>query len=112
MAGRYPTVPRDRRTCDGIVFDSKKEMDVYLGLKLRERLGEIKQLTHHPAYKCFIGGQHFTTYTPDFSYIINAENREEIVEVKSSGTRKDPAYRLRKKAAELQYGIHIREIVR
>ena len=107
---RFPVSPKPQRTVDGIVFDSKREAVRYGELKLLVRAGEIGALEIQPSYKVAIGGQHFCTYTADFRYVTN---RGELVieETKSTGTQKDAAYRLRKKAAELAYGFKVTEIV-
>lgn len=104
---RFPVVPVERRTVDGRVFDSGREARRYAELRLLERAGHITHLECQPAFPVSINGQHFCRFTGDFSYF---ENGQRVVEdVKSSGTAKDAAYRLRKKAAELFHGIKVRE---
>lgn len=110
--GRYPVSPKDQRTLDGIVFDSKAEKNRYAELKLMERAGEITQLELQPVFQTFIAGKPFCRVKFDFSYWRDHGTRRLIEDVKSTGTQKDQAYRLRKKAAELQYGISVVEIVR
>ena len=112
MANRFRVAPKDQRTLDGITFASKKEMMRYATLKLMERAGFISELQLQPEFKVFIHGKHFTTYTADFSYLEVAQARFVIEDVKSSGTNKDAAYRLRKKAAELHYGITVSEVIK
>ena len=107
--GRYPVVPVERRTVDGIVFASGGEAQLYAQLKLRERAGEISHLEPHPAFRVSINGDHFCRYTADFSYFENGE--QVVVEKSSTGTRKEPARKLRRKAAELFYRIKIMELV-
>ena len=58
-----------------------------------------------------IGGKHFCTYTADFVYFDVALGREVIEDSKSTGTAKDAAYRLRKKAAQLHHRINIDEVI-
>lgn len=107
---RFPVVPVERRTVDGIVFASGREAKRYAELKLLERAGEISRLELQPAFPVLIKGQTFCTYTADFSYF---ERGYWIVEdVKSSGTAKDAAYRLRKKAAVLFHSITVREAMK
>ena len=106
--GRFPVSPKGGRTWDGIVFASKREMHRYIALKEREAHGGISRLELQPAFPVLIKGQRFCTYHADFSYV---ENGVVVIEdVKSSGTAKDQAFRLRKKAAEIYYGIKIVEI--
>lgn len=105
--GRFPVAPKEQRTMDGIVFDSKREMERYAHLKMLQACGVISHLELQPSFTVNINGKKLCTYSADFAYF---ENGNRIVEdVKSSGTRKDGAYRLRKKAAELQFFINVRE---
>ncbi len=107
MARRFPVVPEELRTMDGIVFDSKTEMTRYANLKILEKAGIIKDIERQPSFPVDIAGKHYCTYTADFKYF-NIEDEEVILEdVKTTGTVKDPAYALRKKAAELFYGVNI-----
>jgi len=107
---RYKVSPVQERTLDGIVFASKKEMNRYAELKLHSRAGIISDLELQPEFKVSINGIHYCTYTADFKY--TRDGQCVIEELKSSGTAKDAAYRLRKKAAELFYGIKIEVIVK
>ena len=109
--GRFPVVEKSRRTMDGIVFDSGAEMRRYAVLKLRERAGEIADLELQPKYPVPIGGAHYCTFTPDFRYRDVASGRTIVEDKKTTGTQKDAAYRLRKKAAELHYGIQVLEVM-
>lgn len=98
-----------RTTVDGITFDSKREAKRYGELKLLQRAGEIGELQAHPGFPVSINDRHFCLYTADFQYRDLKTGSLVVEDVKSSGTRKDTAYRLRKKAAELYYGIIITE---
>ena len=112
MGARFKVAPIHERTVDGIVFASKKEASRYVVLKRLERIGEIHDLQLQPAFKTFISGKHFCTYTADFSYWVDHKRRQIVEDVKSTGTAKDAAYRLRKKAAELQYGFKVTEVIK
>jgi hypothetical protein len=105
--------PAKRTTVDGITFDSKREAKRYGELRLLERAGEIRALQIQPAFLVWIKDELFCTYTADFQYIDLRRSpdghRMVIEDCKSSGTAKDTAYRLRKKAAELFYGIKVTE---
>lgn len=107
MVSRFKVSPKIERTVDGIVFDSKREAARYSQLKLSEKAGFIKNLELQPEYPVEINGKHYCTYTPDFRYVEAQTGKLIIEEVKSTGTMKDPAYRLRKKAAELFHNIEI-----
>lgn len=114
MGGRYKAVPV---VIDGLRFASKKEAARYGELCLLQKAGEIKDLECQPAFKVQVGGLHFCTYTADFRYRKLHHPWSSvwvtvIEEVKSSGSRKDAAYRLRRKAAELFHGVEVTEVVR
>jgi chloramphenicol O-acetyltransferase len=111
MPSRYPVADKKDRFCDGILFDSKKELSRYRELKLLEKGGVIRNLEVHPCFCVAIKDEPFCTYTADFSYYWASSGKQEIEDVKSTGTRKDAAYRLRKKAAELFYGIKVTEVI-
>jgi hypothetical protein len=98
------------RTLDGVEFASKLEMKRYAELKMLLRAGEILDLELQPEFRVSINGQHFCTYTADYAY--TEKEQRVIEELKSSGTAKDAAYRLRKKAAELFYGVKVRVIIK
>jgi len=107
---RFNVSPVEERTLDGIAFASKKEMRRYAELRLLQKAGEVQDLELQPEFRVSINGEHYCTYTADFAYI---EKGERVVEeLKSTGTAKDAAFRLRKKAAELFYGIKVRMIIK
>lgn len=109
-AGRFPRAAKADRTRDGHVFDSKAEASRYSHLKLLERVGEISDLELQPSWDVMIGSQKLCTFTADFSYV--CKRRGPVIEdVKSTGTEKDPAYRLRKRAAQLAHGITVDEVI-
>ena len=93
---------------DGISFDSRKESARYVVLKLRQKAGEISDLTLQPKFDIVINGVKVCSYVADFSY---TENGVKVVEdVKSEVTRKLPTYRLKNKLMRAVHGIAIREI--
>lgn len=108
---RFQTVEPARRTMDGIVFASQKEMKRYAELKLLVRAGEISELSLQPKFEIEAGGELFCTYTADFAYR-EKDGTYIVEEVKSTGTAKDAAYKLRKKAAEIAFGIKVREVIK
>lgn len=111
MAARFAVVDKSRRTMDNIVFDSAKEMRRYAELKMMQRARAIRDLEHHPKFSVSINGRHYCNFTPDFRYHDLDSGLTIIEEVKSTGTVKDPAYNLRRKAAELFHGITVMEII-
>lgn len=110
--GRFQVAPKSERTIDGICFDSKKEATRYAELKLLERAGHIHSLTTQQEFIVEIKGKRLCVYTADFHYYDRVRGRTVVEEVKSSGTAKDAAYRLRRKAAELAHGITVDEVIR
>ena len=105
--GRFPKSPAELRTFEGIVFDSKLEMQRWADLRQREKAGMICELTYHPVYKVSINGFHFCSYEADAKYRDTETGEWTVEDSKSSGTARDPAFRLRKKAVELFFGIQV-----
>jgi len=107
---RFQVSAPEHRTVDDIVFDSKREAARYVELKRRQEMGFISHLTLQPEYRVEIDGKPYCRFTADFGYF---EGGQSVVEdVKSSGTAKDAAYRLRKKAAELFFKIKVVEVLK
>ena len=96
---------------DGHLFDSKKEAVRYGLLKMRESLGEITHLELQPEFRCVVNGVLVCKYRADFAYF--EEGRGRIIEdVKSAITRKNRAYRIKKKLVEALYpGVTIVEVM-
>lgn len=91
---------------DGVRFASKKEAARYCALKLREKIGDISNLTLQPVFPIVIGGQPVAKYVADFSYFHNGAYVVE--DVKGMRT---PVYRLKKKLVEALYpGVKIMEV--
>lgn len=104
--GKYNVAPKDERTEDGIVFDSKKECLRYRELKLLSRAGEIKELQRQVHYPCEVKGHHITTYRADFRYFDSSTGNTVVEDVKGVRT---PEYKLKKKLVEALYRIEIIE---
>ena len=102
---------------EGITFDSKKESQVYLDLKEKEKKGIIKELELQKEYilqdKFKIGNKtrRKITYKADFKYITTKDDKLHVVDVKSPYTAKDKVYRIKKKLFEFRYGIELEEII-
>lgn len=108
--GRFPRASIADRSVDGITFDSKREMVRWGFLVLLQRTGKIRDLERQPKFPVAIGGKHFCTYSADFRYFDVEKNRIVVEDCKSTGTAKDTAYRLRKRAAELVYRMTVVEV--
>lgn len=97
-----------KTTVDGITFDSKKEAARYGTLKLRERAKDISELRCQVRYNIELNGVKLFAYVADFVYVFNGITI--IEDVKSEITRKNPVYRIKKKAMKAQFGIDIHEV--
>jgi uncharacterized protein DUF1064 len=103
---------------DNVVFDSKKEGEHYLHLKMRERLGEIAHLELQPAFELLVqnpAGEEASigTYHADFRYWEHTATGDgdvlRVVDVKSKFTKTE-AYQRTKKHVERRYGVTILEV--
>lgn len=113
--------------CDGVHFDSSKERDRYLELKLLARAGEIKDLELQPQVKFCVNGRKVVIrskgypngrhvgYKADFRYTDCRTGQEIWEDVKAAaklGKRRAVSrdYPLRKAFLEAIYGIQVREV--
>lgn len=64
---KYHASPKGERTCDGIIFDSKEEMERYLGLKWQKENGLIKDFKPQPSFDLILR----VKYYADFEVIEN-----------------------------------------
>jgi len=97
---------------DGQRFDSQRERDHYLGLKTRERLGEITGLRRQVRYWLMTPGPNRQSYSVVSYYVADFVYQDErgtthVVDAKGVRTQ---MYRLKKKWLYLQDGIEIEEI--
>jgi hypothetical protein len=110
-----------RTEVDGITFASKAEAARYSVLKLAERGGYIVGLELQPRFELRAeNGSKVSVYVADFAYwekpgAAHVTGRAEGITaltyvVEDVKGFKTPAYRLKKRHFEAQYGIQIREI--
>lgn len=98
---------------DGYTFDSIKEKNYYIKLKLLEKAGKIKELELQkefelqPSFKLNNKTSRKITYRADFTCKTTEDDKMHVVDVK--GFRTD-VYRLKKKLFEYKYRIEIEEI--
>lgn len=99
-------------TIDGITFDSKKEANRWMELKLLERAGEISHLARQVKYELIpsqkIDGkvvERACSYVADFVYL---EKGKTVVE--DTKGFKTPDYIIKRKLMLQVHGIHIREV--
>lgn len=112
---RVQRVSRDRRTVDGIVFDSKSEMDRWLELRMLERAGEIRGLERQVEYVLAFNGRAVKMrsagfpngrdckYHADFRYA----TKDGTVVVEEHKDHDDEAARLRRAVVEALFDIEI-----
>jgi hypothetical protein len=93
---------------DGITFDSKKESQRYLELKVLEKCGMIQDLRLQVPFEVCPkknGNNRARYYVADFVY---TEHGKRIIEdVKSKITRKNPVYSLKKALVLANYPEYI-----
>lgn len=98
---------------DGYTFDSIREKNYYIKLKLLEKAGKIKELELQkefelqPNYKLNNKTSRKITYRADFTYKTTEDDKLHVIDVK--GYRTD-VYKLKKKLFEYKYKIEIEEI--
>lgn len=92
----------------GKVFDSIKERDRYITLRMLLKAGEITELQCQVEFVLETDDKKVCKYVADFVYTRNGQT---IVEdVKSSMTRRLAVYRLKKKLMQACLGIEIKEV--
>ena len=97
---------------NGLTFDSQKEYLRYRELKLLELAGEITDLETQKEFLLIPRqvGERKVTYKADFCY--KTKDGETIVEdVKSTATKKDKVYIIKRKLMLYIHNIKITEIV-
>lgn len=111
QAGKKPSKFQSEKVeIDGYLFDSKREAIRYNQLKLRRLAGEIDHLTPHQVFDLEVNGIKVGRYTADFTYIENAGPNKDLLiveDVKSSGTIKTEAFRLRARLFHAVTGYQI-----
>lgn len=115
--GRYTVAPIQHRTLDDITFDSKAEMERWAELQLLQRAGQIRHLRRQIEFALVVKGHDgldklVGRYTADFVYTLTHNESVVVEEVKSSATKREKDYRLRKKLFEALYPWSITEVVR
>lgn len=94
---------------DGVKFDSKHEARVWAELRYLERGGAITDLKRQVLFKLFAYGCNLGKFTVDFTWM--EDGQLIVADAKSEITRKETAYRLRKRIFEAQYRpLTVREL--
>jgi len=116
VASKYRNV---KTIVDGIRFDSRREANYWVGLKIREAAGEITELRRQVRFPLYcpelwrqnVGDVLATSaaqvaeYVADFTYKLNGE----LMVVDAKARRISP-YPLKRKWLALQHGIDIIEV--
>ena len=110
----YSKYKNEKIVIDGIKFDSNREGQRYLDLKMLERAGEIKNLRLQYKFVLqdgYVGpsGKKIRpiTYIADFVYW---DVRKGCIVVEDSKGMRTDVYKLKKKLFEFKYGMPINEI--
>lgn len=107
VAGKKNKYGNTKVMLDGMRFDSKREADRYLELKLLRDAGEITGLRIQPHLPCDVNGMHVCTYIADFAYTKRNDSRETFEDAKGHRTA---LYILKKKLVKACHGIDVEEV--
>lgn len=114
---KYGVSKREGRTVDGIVFDSVREAERYVTLKMVERAGGIRNLRLQVPFrwecKCFANGREcnslarnkYEKYLVDFTY--EQDGKTVYEDVKGMRTKE---YKRKKRIVEELFQIEITEV--
>lgn len=101
---------------DGHLFDSKREAEVYAELKLLQMVGEVTEIELQPEFELLpsfrVGKANYRgiKYRADFRVTYHT-GRQEVWDVKSRITAKNPEYRMKVKMLLYKYpGLNFREV--
>lgn len=101
------------KTIDGIKFQSIREANRYLELKMLQKSHEIRNLRLQVPFVFFVDGKKVFTYIADFVYTTvgnsygKLKGKKIIEDVKGYRT---PIYKLKKKLIEAKLKIKIEEV--
>lgn len=103
---KYGVAPVGERTYDGIIFDSKGEMNRWCVLLWEERAGAIAELERQITYRLVVNGIKISRFTADFRY---RRAGELVVEDFKSRPTRTRAYVMRRKLMKAIHGIDVLE---
>lgn len=107
---RYPVAPVDRRTMDGIVYASEKQMKRFAGLQMLERDGEISNLRREVEYQLIVNGMLVCRYFADAVYTDTHTQKEIVEDTKGSKETTTELFKLKKKLMMACHGINVIEV--
>lgn len=97
---------KNKRTkIDGHLFDSQKEADYYLELKIRLKAKDILGFCLQP--KFILDNE--ISYKADF-IVFNIDGSTEIIDIKPSKDFQTQVYKLKKKMFQNKYDLRIKEV--
>ena len=112
---KYGVAARDDRTAQGIVFDSKREMEAFLRLQQAEKAGAIRHLKRQVPFTWEIvyraNGKEYVKrekYVSDFTYVEKVGDVDTFVVLDVKGVR-TAVYKRKKRIMLELYGIKIKE---
>jgi hypothetical protein len=96
---------------DGYKFDSKKESEFYISLKLKKQAGLIKDFNMQVKYDIIVNHIHIANYFLDF-LVINNDDTIEYIDIKGKDSKtnkfiKTGVFSLKKRLVEAIYNIKI-----
>lgn len=107
--GKYNVAPKEDRTYQGIVFDSKRELQFWLSFALLLEHGKIEKLERQVKFPLYAwNGKTLTkisSYVADF--VVTEKGEKRVYDAKGFKT---PTYRMKAKWLEAQEGIRIIEL--
>lgn len=95
---------------DGKNFQSTKERDRYITLRMMLTAGLIRDLQCQVEFILEVEGRKVCSYVADFVYTVRIGGSRVVEDVKSKATRRIRIYRLKKKLMHACYGITIKEV--
>lgn len=95
---------------DGKTFQSTKERDRYITLRMLLVSGLIKDLECQVEFILETEDKKVCSYFADFTYRVVKSRELRVEDVKSKATRRLAVYRLKKKLMLACYGITIKEV--
>ena len=98
---KYHTATKEERQADGIVFQSRKEKEYYLQLKMLQKAGQVKFFLRQVPFELPGGVRYYLDFLEFW-----ADGRVRFVDVKGYKTE---TYKIKKKQVEATYNIQIEE---
>jgi hypothetical protein len=103
---KKPKYRNEKKVIGGIEFDSTKEANRYMDLRLLLKAKKISELQLQPVFDLVVNGKLICKYKADFMYIDETEKKIVVEDCKGFRT---PAYRLKAKLFEAIKGYGILE---